>query len=82
MLADGSSLAGSAITMLDAFRNLVSIGLTLAQASDMCSTRQAEYLALDDFGYLLPGRAASFVILDQDLKLQATWIRGTALKFG
>lgn len=81
MLADGSSLAGSAITMLDAFRNLVSIGLTLAQASDMCSTRQAEYLALDDLGRLLPGRAASFVVLTQKLQLQETWLRGHSLPF-
>ncbi len=79
MLADGSSLAGSAITMLDAFRNLVSIGLTLAEASDMCSTRQAEYLALDDFGRLTPGRSASFVVLDSALQLNAVWMRGREL---
>lgn len=79
MLADGSSLAGSAITMLDAFRNLVSLGLTLAEASDMCSTRQAEYLALDELGRLVPGRAASFVVLDQDLELRETWLRGAQL---
>lgn len=79
MLADGSSLAGSAITMLDAFRNLVSIGLTLAEASDMCSTRQAEYLALDDFGRLAPGRCASFVVLDNALQLNAVWMRGREL---
>jgi len=79
MLADGSSLAGSAITMLDAFRNLVSIGLTLAEASEMCSTRQAEYLVLNDFGRLTPGRSASFVVLDRSLQLKAVWIRGVQL---
>jgi N-acetylglucosamine-6-phosphate deacetylase len=79
MLADGSSLAGSAITMLDAFRNLVSIGLSVAQASEMCSTRQAEYLALDDFGRLVPGRSASFVVLEQNLTLRSTWLRGVSI---
>ena len=38
MLANGKSLAGGAITMLDAFRNLVWLGLTIAQASELCST--------------------------------------------
>lgn len=74
MLADGSSLAGSAITMLDAFRNLVSLGLSIPEASEMCSTRQAEYLDLSDFGRLAPGKTASFVVLDQALDLQEVWI--------
>jgi N-acetylglucosamine-6-phosphate deacetylase len=78
MLADGSSLAGSAITMLDAFHNLVSLGLSIAEASRMCAERQADYLALDDLGRLLPGRLASFVVLDPDLRLQSTWLRGVA----
>jgi N-acetylglucosamine-6-phosphate deacetylase len=76
MLADGSSLAGSAITMLDAFRNLVALGLSIAEASQMCAGRQAEYLALDDLGRLLPGRLASFVVLDTELRLLSTWQRG------
>lgn len=77
MLADGSSLAGSAITMLDAFRNLVALGLSIAEASRMCAERQADYLALDDLGRLSPGRQASFVVLDPALRLQSTWLRGT-----
>jgi N-acetylglucosamine-6-phosphate deacetylase len=79
MLADGSSLAGSAITMLDAFRNLVSLGLSIAQASDLCATRQAEYLGLSDFGALTPGRSASFVVLDRKLELKSVWLRGQSL---
>jgi len=80
MLADGSSLAGSAITMLDAFRNLVSIGLSLAEAAEMTSARQADYLRLTDLGALAPGYLASFVVLSQDLKLQSVWLRGRELE--
>ena len=76
MLADGSSLAGSAITMLDAFRNLVSIGLSLAQASEMTAVRQADYLRLTELGALAPGYLASFVVLSQKLDLEAVWLRG------
>ena len=79
MLADGSSLAGSAITMIDAFRNLVSLGLSLAEASELCSTRQAEYLGLTDFGALTPGRSASFLVLSRKLELQGVWLRGQRL---
>lgn len=79
MLADGSSLAGSAITMLDAFRNLVAIGFSIAEASDMTSTRQAEYLRLGDHGALAPGYIASFIVLGANLDLQAVWLRGRKL---
>jgi N-acetylglucosamine-6-phosphate deacetylase len=75
-LADGITLAGSAITMLDAFRNFVSLGLSLAEASDLCSTRQAEYLALGDLGRISPGALASFVVLSEELTLQTVWVEG------
>ncbi len=80
MTEDGSSLAGSAITMLDAYRNLVSIGLSPAFASELCATRQADYLGLDQFGRLTPGRSASFVVMGQrKLDLQSVWMRGKPL---
>lgn len=76
MLADGSSLAGSAITMIDAFRNLVSVGLSIAKASELCSTRQAEYLGDTRLGRLTPGALASFSVLDQNLTLKAVFVEG------
>ena len=76
MLANGKSLAGSAISMIDAFKNLVSLGLSMAEASDMCSTRQAEYLGRTDLGRVAPGALASFVVMNQQLALQAVWIEG------
>src|SRR6202012_2072025 len=45
-LMNGTTLAGSAITMLDACHNLMGLGLTLEQTVEMTSTRQAEYLGL------------------------------------
>jgi N-acetylglucosamine-6-phosphate deacetylase len=79
MLANGKSLAGSAITMLDGFRNLVSLGLSIAEASDLCSTRQAEYLGLSDLGRLIPGAQASYVVLDEQLGLRSVCIKGEPL---
>lgn len=77
-LADGT-LAGSAITMHDAFRNLLSLGLTIAEASDMCATRAAEYLGRGDLGRIVPGALASILVLDERLGLDAVWVEGEAI---
>ena len=81
-MTDGKTLAGSAITMLDAFHNLVSLGLSLAEASDMCSTRQAEYLGLNHLGRIVPGANASVVAMDDKLALQSIWVEGQKLNGG
>ena len=78
-LKDGKTLAGSAITMLDAFRNLVSLGLSVEQASEMTSVRQAEYLGSQDIGRIEPGARACLVKLDQDLRLQGVWVNAESI---
>jgi N-acetylglucosamine-6-phosphate deacetylase len=78
-LEDGRTLAGSAITLLDAFRNLVAIGLTLDQASRMTSMHPARYLGLTSLGAIEPGRRATLVVLDRELELAETWIDGRAI---
>ena len=50
-LADGT-LAGSTLTMDQALRNLVSIGLDIADASKRTSTYAADFLGLPDRGRL------------------------------
>ena len=78
-LENGTTLAGSAITMLDAFRNLISLGLSLEQAAEMTSARQAEYLGLPDLGRIEPGARACLVKLDEDLRLQGVWVDGESI---
>ena len=80
MLEDHSTLAGSAITMLDAFRNLVAIGFPLDRASAMTATRQAAYLGLDDLGRITPGARACLVQLDDALALTGVWIDGAPIQ--
>ncbi len=70
------SLAGSALTMDQALRNLVDVGLELADASQRVSTIQADYLGLEDRGRIAPGLRADMVVLDPQLKLQQVWIAG------
>ncbi|WP_409268198.1 N-acetylglucosamine-6-phosphate deacetylase [Massilia sp. BHUDP2] len=76
-LLDGT-LAGSTLTMDQALRNLVSIGLPLAEASRRVSTNAADYLGETQRGRLAPGCHADFVVLDRDLNIKAVYIEGEA----
>ncbi len=78
-LEDGETLAGSAITMHDALRNLVAIGVPLAEASAMTAARQAAYLGRSDLGRIVPGSRASVLRLDDRLGIEAMWIDGVAM---
>jgi N-acetylglucosamine-6-phosphate deacetylase len=62
-LADGT-LAGSTLTLDQALRNLVAIGLPLAQASARVSSHAARYLGLHDRGQLAVGAWADIVVLE------------------
>ena len=77
-LADGT-LAGSTLTMDQALRNLVGLGLSLADASRRTATLAAEHLGLADRGRLVPGAWADVVVLDAALQLQAVWVEGSAV---
>lgn len=78
-LADGT-LAGSTLTMDQALRNLVQLGLTLAEASARTSSHAADYLRLDKRGRLAPGAWADLVLLQPDtLQLRQVIVEGEAL---
>lgn len=79
-LEDGKTLAGSAITLVDAFRNLRSIGFSLEDASAMTSSRQAGYLGLEDLGAIRPGARACLVSLDAHLRLTGVWVDGERIE--
>ncbi len=74
---DGT-LAGSALDMASAVRNAVSLlDLPLEAALRMASLHPATFLGLDDcYGRVAPGYHADLVLLDDDLTVRATWIRG------
>jgi N-acetylglucosamine-6-phosphate deacetylase len=78
-LADGT-LAGSALTMDQALRNLVQIGLPLAEASARTSTFAARYLGLQDRGRLAAGALADVVVLDHELNVAQVIVEGEALE--
>jgi N-acetylglucosamine-6-phosphate deacetylase len=75
-LEDGT-LAGSTLTMNQAFRNVVtSFGGSLVDAALLCSTTPARTLGLSGFGVLAEGAAADVVVLDRAFKVVRTFIGG------
>lgn len=74
-LATGS-LAGSALTMDQALRNFIDLGLDLADASHRLSRYPADYLGEGLRGRLAPGAWADIVVLDEALRPLAVFVEG------
>lgn len=77
--ADGlGALAGSTLTMDQAFRMAVSIGSAVAEASEMASAVPARVLGLDGTrGTIEVGKHADLVVLDGDLEVVAVYAYGS-----
>ena len=74
-LADGT-LAGSTLTMDQALRNLVRLGVPLREAALRVSTYAADYLGLSQRGRITEGACADLVVLGRDLVLQRVIAEG------
>ncbi len=78
-LSDGT-LAGSTLTMDQALRHLVQIGLSVAEASARTAAYPARYLGLADRGVIAAGAWADLVALDPaTLQVRQVWVEGEAL---
>jgi N-acetylglucosamine-6-phosphate deacetylase len=71
-------LAGSLLTMIEAVRNLHSLGVPLEQALAAASVVPARTLGLSTFGRLGPGFPADVVILDDNLQIERVLVGGEA----
>ena len=72
------TLAGSGLTLDQALRNAVKfLGINLVEASKMLSYNPALVLhAENKKGLLAAGYDADFVVLNDELEVQSTWING------
>lgn len=77
-LATGS-LAGSVLTMDQALRNFVALGLDLTDASNRLSLYPADYLGETERGRLQTGAWADLVVLDASLQPVAVYVEGEAI---
>lgn len=76
--ADGR-LAGSILDMASAVRNAVDlVGIPLEEALRMASASPADVLGDAERGRIAPGMRADLVLLDEALRVRATWIGGEA----
>jgi len=78
----GESLAGSALTLDQALRNLVAWGVPLEEAARRLSTLPARYLGLEDLGEIAPGKRADLVVLNEDLQFLEVYLGGERVPTG
>jgi N-acetylglucosamine-6-phosphate deacetylase len=78
VLKNGGSLAGSALKLIQAVQNVVSWGIAEPSlAIKMASLVPSQSVGLDDVcGHLSSGYNADFIVLDNGLKLQTTYLNG------
>jgi N-acetylglucosamine-6-phosphate deacetylase len=69
-------LAGSTVCMIDAVRNLVSLGASVEDALAAATSVPAQIAGRPDLGTLAPGSAADVVVLDDDLQIVRVLVRG------
>lgn len=76
----GGTVAGSVTRLADALRTVVRTGaVDLVDALRMAADTPAESLQLADRGRLVPGRFADLVVLDEDLRVRTTYVRGEVI---
>jgi N-acetylglucosamine-6-phosphate deacetylase len=71
---------GSAISMLDGFRNLVSWGIPIEKAVRLASVNPAQIMKQKNKGLLVPDYDADVIVLDKDLNLIYTILSGQIIK--
>jgi N-acetylglucosamine-6-phosphate deacetylase len=69
-------LAGSALTMIEAVRNLHALGAGLEDALSAASSVPARIAGRADLGRLAPGAPADVVVLDDRLEIQRVLVEG------
>jgi N-acetylglucosamine-6-phosphate deacetylase len=72
----GGPLAGSALCMDQAVRNIVALGTPIGVALQAASRVPAEQLRRADLGRIATGANADLVWLSDELQPQATWVGG------
>ncbi|MBR2300021.1 MAG: N-acetylglucosamine-6-phosphate deacetylase [Alphaproteobacteria bacterium] len=77
-----NAIAGSALTMIDCVKNIVSYGFHLEQAIHMASTNPARIMKQEHLGIIAPGYDADLILLSEKLNVLYTIIKGKIYKKG
>jgi N-acetylglucosamine-6-phosphate deacetylase len=73
----GGELAGSTLTMLEAVRNLHSLGASFEEAVDAATEVPARVLRLPGSGRIAVGLPADILVLTEELELERVLLEGT-----
>lgn len=77
---ENGTIAGSAMTLYDGFKNLIKSGIPIEQVSRMLSHSPAEALGISDTtGSICVGKSADIVLIDCDLKIDKTFVKGVCV---
>jgi len=78
------TIAGSVLTMNKAIRNLVeTVGISLMKAIQMATISPAKCLGIEGKkGSLKPGKDADIVILNRELEVELTMVKGKVIYMG
>lgn len=80
---ENGSLAGSILTMDQAFRNIIRFtNCSIAEAVQMTSGNQAKEFGLSSKGFLKKGMDADFVLMNQNLEVEETYHLGKLYRNG
>jgi N-acetylglucosamine-6-phosphate deacetylase len=80
--SEDGMLAGSALTMIEAVRNLVAVDVPLERALEAATSVPARLLGDPTVGRLAPGGPADVVVLDDTLEVVRTLVGGESLVAG
>jgi len=75
------ALAGSTLTMVKALKNAVKIGIPLAKALEMATLTPCKAMMIKGKGSIIEGNDADMIILDKDLNIVATCLKGEIFSF-
>ena len=73
---EDGTLAGTALTMIEAVRSLHGLGASFEEAVDAATRVPARIARLPDLGRLLVGHAADVVVVDDRLEIQRVLVAG------
>lgn len=76
------SIAGSVITLHDAFVRMLSLGFSIDEASRMASTNPARLLGLNDRGAIETGKRSDLVGIKEDGSIEFVMIGGELVDLG
>ncbi len=76
VIKNSNTLAGSIVNMHDTFSNLIKLKFSLNEAVQMTSYNAAQYLGINELGYIGEEKISNILVLDKNLKIKEIYLKG------